>query len=210
MDERMFPILYGYNEPKGELKSIPWDMIAPHEAQARSNHSQSLTQLASRGGLGQDEVLLVLTDTRANSVTLRRAAEQVIAGELKALVDAWTQAREEERNILLVSPEVRESSVWQALAHHEKNPHKGFVLAACEFVRQGFGIEWDIRMQYPEWKSYVEMTVKTLPRIELKLKFDESIGFLWDIRGNGDWRPDWLDALQKALDVVHKLKKEMK
>lgn len=39
---------------------IAWDMIAPHEAQARRNHSQSLAELAGRGGLSACEAVAVL------------------------------------------------------------------------------------------------------------------------------------------------------
>lgn len=42
------------------LKSIPWEMIAPHERQAMKNHGQSLDRLASRGGLAPSEVLAIM------------------------------------------------------------------------------------------------------------------------------------------------------
>jgi len=42
---------------------IPWQIIAPHAAQARKNHSQSLKELNSRGGLSPQELLAVLNDT---------------------------------------------------------------------------------------------------------------------------------------------------
>lgn len=53
--ERMFPIL-------GDacIKAIPWAAIAPHEAQARMNHSQTLDRLASRGGLSPCEAVAVM------------------------------------------------------------------------------------------------------------------------------------------------------
>lgn len=36
---------------------VPWDWLAPHEAQVRRNHSnQTLTELAQRGGLGPNEI----------------------------------------------------------------------------------------------------------------------------------------------------------
>ena len=55
---REFPII---RMKKGHLGSIPWDMIAPHEAQARTNHcGQSLEQLASLSGLSAKEALAVL------------------------------------------------------------------------------------------------------------------------------------------------------
>lgn len=54
---RQFPIL-------GTKESIPWSVIAPHEGQAESNHSQTLKRLAERGGLSWTEALLVLTGKR--------------------------------------------------------------------------------------------------------------------------------------------------
>jgi hypothetical protein len=35
-------------------------MLAPHEEQARRNHSQTLQRLAERGGLGPNEMLAVM------------------------------------------------------------------------------------------------------------------------------------------------------
>ncbi len=52
-----FPILH----PKGMLP-VPWSVIRPHEAQAVSNHGQSLDRLAARGGLDVVELLAVLED----------------------------------------------------------------------------------------------------------------------------------------------------
>lgn len=49
---RQFPIQGG--------QSIPWSLIAPHEAQAQSNHDQSLERLAERGGLDPWEALAVI------------------------------------------------------------------------------------------------------------------------------------------------------
>lgn len=60
--EREFPILtsriYG-----ATLKSIPWNLIKPFEAQAKKNHGgQSLARLAERGGLSASEALAILED----------------------------------------------------------------------------------------------------------------------------------------------------
>lgn len=49
---RQFPVLW-----RGHSLTVPWDFLAPHEAQAKRNHSQSLEELARRGGLGPDEML---------------------------------------------------------------------------------------------------------------------------------------------------------
>jgi len=53
---RRFPIMGG--------PSIPWRVIAPHEAQARINHDQSLERLAQRGGLSPAEAHFVLADRK--------------------------------------------------------------------------------------------------------------------------------------------------
>ncbi len=52
--DRMFPVQYG--------PSIPWTLIAPHESQAKANHSQSLEQLAARGGISSCEAVAILED----------------------------------------------------------------------------------------------------------------------------------------------------
>ena len=42
---------------------VPWEMLAPHEAQAQRNHGgQSLERLAQRGGLDPCEALAILDD----------------------------------------------------------------------------------------------------------------------------------------------------
>jgi hypothetical protein len=53
--EPMFPIL---GDPI--IRAIPWAALAPHEPQARKNHSQTLRRLAERGGLGIEEAYCVL------------------------------------------------------------------------------------------------------------------------------------------------------
>jgi len=50
---KRFPIMSG--------PSIPWEMIAPYEGQALTNHDQSLEDLACRGGLDPAEALAVLS-----------------------------------------------------------------------------------------------------------------------------------------------------
>lgn len=56
-----FPIILGYGRNRKDgPPSIPWEMIAPHEAQALTNHGQTLKRLAERGGLSPHEAMLVL------------------------------------------------------------------------------------------------------------------------------------------------------
>jgi len=58
---RPFPII---DTPRdNRLPSIPWELIAPHEAQAQRNHGgQTLQRLAERGGLCPLEAVAVLKD----------------------------------------------------------------------------------------------------------------------------------------------------
>lgn len=55
----MFPILESVGS---QPVYIPYNIIAPHEAQAIRNHSQTLQRLAERGGLDWTEVLAILND----------------------------------------------------------------------------------------------------------------------------------------------------
>lgn len=74
------------------LSEIPWDMIAPHEAQAQANHGgQSLERLASRGGLGASEAIDIIEGRRWGS------SEACIENEyhLINLVRAWRAARKQ-------------------------------------------------------------------------------------------------------------------
>jgi hypothetical protein len=57
MTEPMFKIL---NDPI--ITAIPWAAIAPHEEQAKRNHSQTLSGLNRRGGLSIHEAYYVMTD----------------------------------------------------------------------------------------------------------------------------------------------------
>lgn len=54
--KKLFPIL-------GTPFAIDWEVIAPHEDQAKKNHGQSLQRLAERGGLDYSELLAVLNDS---------------------------------------------------------------------------------------------------------------------------------------------------
>ena len=70
------------------LSEIPWAFIAPHDAQARSNHSQSLERLAQRGGLAACEALDIVEGRKWGS------AKPCIENEtyLINLVRAWRAA----------------------------------------------------------------------------------------------------------------------
>ena len=62
---RRFPIMHGWQGGAVTRRdSIPWELIAPHEAQAQRNHGgQTLQRLAERGGLDAMEAVAVIEDT---------------------------------------------------------------------------------------------------------------------------------------------------
>lgn len=55
MTTREFPIVHDES-----IKSIPWDVLKPHEAQALVNHKYPLEKLASMGGLSPEEALAII------------------------------------------------------------------------------------------------------------------------------------------------------
>lgn len=57
--QNLYPV-YQINSSDPE-EFIPYDVIAPHEAQALRNHAQTLHRLAERGGLDWGEILAILT-----------------------------------------------------------------------------------------------------------------------------------------------------
>lgn len=56
MTSKTFPVLKGKY-----LRCVPWEFVAPHEAQAQKNHSQTLKRLAERGGLSPHEMMCAMT-----------------------------------------------------------------------------------------------------------------------------------------------------
>lgn len=71
-----FPVLWqgdrGYIAKLKALKcprSVPWEIVAPHEAQAKKNHDQTLKRLAQRGGLSPEELVAVLDGKGLRYVT---------------------------------------------------------------------------------------------------------------------------------------------
>lgn len=78
---RRFPIM---DDPRW---TIPWDLIAPHEAQAQRNHSQSLERLAERGGLSSCEAMAVIENRLYYSLSKRE--QDVERRRLTEAADAW-------------------------------------------------------------------------------------------------------------------------
>ena len=67
---------------------VPWEMLAPHEAQAQRNHGgQSLERLSERGGLDPAEMLAILDDKPWGPEYLALAQPQCgRRGESRAMV----------------------------------------------------------------------------------------------------------------------------
>ncbi len=67
-------------------KFIPMGLIASHEAQAQSNHSQTLARLNERGGLAPSEAVAVLEDRGWKPMPTDEAEdrlEELVLGALK-------------------------------------------------------------------------------------------------------------------------------
>jgi hypothetical protein len=98
------------------LKAVPWDFLAPHQAQAVRNHSQSLETLAQRGGLCPSEVLAVIEQRRWRRLAEARAEAAVIAAlgawlhrsgdRLPLLADVEAACAAYRQEILAQPPEV--------------------------------------------------------------------------------------------------------
>jgi hypothetical protein len=57
---RQFPIIHSRVIKVNQPRSVPWSLIKGHEAQAWTNHGQSLETLAGRGGLDIVELWCVV------------------------------------------------------------------------------------------------------------------------------------------------------
>lgn len=84
-DERTFPLLLTYRDERARAqalgcpRSIPWALIAPHEAQAKENHDQTLERLAERGGLDPDEAVAVLEDREWRPMDFEESIKALLA-----------------------------------------------------------------------------------------------------------------------------------
>ncbi len=89
--ERTFPVLGAkrYGAAPGAPTSVPWALLAPHEAQAERNHYQSLRELAERGGLSPAEMVAVLEDRPWRNMPPTEAVARLreLVGTLEELVD---------------------------------------------------------------------------------------------------------------------------
>ena len=85
-NDRQFPVLFQCHSLQQERKlraamppSVPWALVAEHEAQCQRNHQQSVQRLAKRGGLSPAELLCVLRDEQFDyTMTDLQAVPQVL------------------------------------------------------------------------------------------------------------------------------------
>ena len=62
---------------KPAMEPIPWDIIAPLEAQAHKNHGQTLARLRERGGLSVCEAVAIIEDRHWRSMSEIDAIERL-------------------------------------------------------------------------------------------------------------------------------------
>ncbi len=85
---KQFPVLMSPSSWKRHPdcpRFVPWDFLAPHEAQARRNHDQSLIRLAERGGLDPVEMYWIVNglpwgtaDPKKKEAVMRDAVEWLV------------------------------------------------------------------------------------------------------------------------------------
>lgn len=80
----MFPVL---NDEV--IKRVPWEAVAPHEAQAQKNHNQSLKRLSERGGLGIEELFYVLSDRDFPSLISKASTKRDAAYRLELMRELY-------------------------------------------------------------------------------------------------------------------------
>ena len=97
-EQERFPIMRPYGKNWERLpcpRSIPWYLL--QEAQAKSNHDQTLKRLAERGGLAPSEAVAVIEGRRWQNM-----GEQASIDRLVELVRNDIRARVRDRVLLAV------------------------------------------------------------------------------------------------------------
>lgn len=75
-------------------RSVPWDVIVPHESQAKRNHGgQSLERLAERGGLSPREFVAVVTNRSYREIERLNTTDEEAVEFVKRCVTEpeWTK-----------------------------------------------------------------------------------------------------------------------
>jgi len=87
-DEPGMPLIVPVSHSNLRPLPIPWDIIAPHENQARINHGQTLARLRERGGVSACEAVAILNDRQYDQMPFLRAMETLADIIHKANPDA--------------------------------------------------------------------------------------------------------------------------
>lgn len=113
MTQRMFPVL-GHSDSKGPVcpKEVPWEFVAPHAAQAKKNHYQTLEQLAGRGGLSPTELVALVDDEDVRPMTgtmgITKLKQRLTAWEAKKAFVLPLSPQE----LSLLNPGIRNAVAW--------------------------------------------------------------------------------------------------
>lgn len=88
MTDRRFPI-----KLDNDIKSVPWALMAPHDAQALVNHGRTIEQLAARGGTTPEEALAIIEGRAFMRMPFREARErlQEYASQFEAPPRGWAR-----------------------------------------------------------------------------------------------------------------------
>jgi hypothetical protein len=97
--------------------SVPWDFVAPFEAGAQRNHSQSLARLAQRGGLSVSELLAVIENRGWERIEPKSAVERLnrYLAEFEAKRDKYKSRLEKLANLVWETRWVSEDEDYQKL-----------------------------------------------------------------------------------------------
>lgn len=97
-----FPVLRDWRDKPDPRRprSVPWTLVAPYEGRAKDNHSQTLRELASRGGLSVEELWCLLHDCSLRKMPDRETALAFLDERLRALKTEDTAALVAERDAL--------------------------------------------------------------------------------------------------------------
>lgn len=76
-----FPVLRDYiaNEYPDCPRYVEWELLTPHIRQVYINHSQSLVELADRGGLSPGEIYAIMHDHYLSHVPVREAVDYILS-----------------------------------------------------------------------------------------------------------------------------------
>lgn len=169
-EEKRFPVLWPYGRQDiqqlkelGCPSSVPWGLVAPHEAQAKRNHDQTLEQLAVRGGLCPRELYAVLAHWSWWEVT--KLDMEFVVGALHGAIARYDAKHEAVEAAAAAMKETKYEQVWR---------HEGLLRCALEYSSQATAevTTWHEDEGTSEMDGMVSMSLqfRDMPRMVEKLK----------------------------------------